>query len=423
MKNSKAPLISALRTLFLGVLTVLVAASAGVISPPHHFSHLPSSDLPSSDISSDISSSDLSSSDLSSNISSSDLSFSNNAASNFSSPNTSATTAANLPSPNSISSYRKLYQYGLLEQADSPSNAYITGRGWVAVESEVAVNDGAEKGLDATIAMIASVNRALRDKKIPMVVAMIPNKTRLYADLLMPGRKLLEPNASNYSRFLARLRGAGLQAPDLATPLLRDPERSKGEGFFYRWDSHWNQKGANRAAQLIAAFTRQSFRLNLEKANYSSDPQGKPQPVPTDILDKKLRFMGKVLDAGGRKNLGLLPTPRDLYQPLETHLEGGGAGLLDGSDPEIVLLGSSFSQEVDKHNFSGFLEQAFSSGVLNASRAGGGATKSPADYFSSGDFKKNPPKLIIWEIPEYAMRTSEAEARKLAQSLPQMIAK
>ncbi|NBV29476.1 hypothetical protein EBS02_10795, partial [bacterium] len=70
--------------------------------------------------------------------------------------------------------------------------------------------------------------------------------------------------------------------------------------------------------------------------------------------------------------------------------------------PEIVLIGTSNSVNSSSYsNFDGFLKEALGTDVLNLSKTGGGFSDSMAEYLNSDQFKKSPPKIIIWEIPSY----------------------
>lgn len=50
--------------------------------------------------------------------------------------------------------------------------------------------------------------------------------------------------------LVARLRAAGVEAVDLTTPFLAHQE----EGPFFPYDTHWNAKGADLGARVLAEY-------------------------------------------------------------------------------------------------------------------------------------------------------------------------
>jgi hypothetical protein len=70
----------------------------------------------------------------------------------------------------------------------------------------------------------------------------VPAKQTLYA-----------PDVDDYTRnfiptLVARLRAEGVEAVDLATPF----QKHKDEGLFFPYDTHWNEKGADLGARVLA---------------------------------------------------------------------------------------------------------------------------------------------------------------------------
>jgi alginate O-acetyltransferase complex protein AlgJ len=311
---------------------------------------------------------------------------------------------------------RERYGYRVLAQVDNPSNTYLLGEGgWLAVESELSEGYDARVGTQTTSEMLVKVSKWLRLKNIPLVVAIIPNKTRLYPYAFFPGGHLEQPQRSDYAKLYQSLQAAGVQAIDLASKMRNAPEWKSG--LYYRWDSHWNQTGSGLAAKLIAQYVNQNgWRKKLPTVKYKLEPDGKRRKTPTDIPDKNLSLNGFVLDDSAKTRLGILPPASETYQLYKAVAPVSGSSLFDAA-PATVLIGTSFSAEVNKHAFPDNLQVALQSPVANVSIPGGGIATSAGEYFTSDAFSENPPKLIVWEVPEYIYRTATDKVRNLSQTL------
>jgi alginate O-acetyltransferase complex protein AlgJ len=311
---------------------------------------------------------------------------------------------------------RERYGYRVLTQVDNPSNTYLLGEaGWLAVESELSDGPDARAGTQTTTEMLSKVSRWLRIKRIPLVLAIIPNKTRLYSYAFFPGGHLEEPQRSSYQNLYQNLQNAGVSTLDLASQ-MRDSNEWKS-GLYYRWDSHWNQLGSSLASRLITKYvTQKGWRKLLPTVRYHLERDGKPRPTPTDIPDKKLSINGFVLDDSAKMRLGILPPPTEKYQLYKASAPESGSSLFDDA-PATVLIGTSFSAEVEKHAFPDNLQMALQSPVANVSIPGGGIATSAGEYFTGDAYSENPPKLIVWEVPEYIYRTASDKVRNLSNTL------
>lgn len=311
---------------------------------------------------------------------------------------------------------RERYGYRVLTQVDNPSNTYLLGEGgWLAVESELTEGPDARAGTQATSEMLAKVSRWLRIRKIPLVLAIIPNKTRLYPYAFFPGAHLEEPQRSDYYNLYQTLHNTGVYALDLATAMRNEAEWKSG--LYYRWDSHWNQAGSSLVSKLIAQYVIQKgWRKILPTIRYHLERDGKPRRTPTDIPEKRLSINGFVLDDAAKHRLGILPPASETYQLYKAVAPESGSSLFNDA-PATVLIGTSFSAEVNKHAFPDNLQVALQSPVANVSIPGGGIATSAGAYFISDAFNQNPPKLIIWEVPEYIYRTATDKVRNLSNTL------
>jgi alginate O-acetyltransferase complex protein AlgJ len=70
--------------------------------------------------------------------------------------------------------------------------------------------------------------------------------------------------------------------------------------------------------------------------------------------------------------------------------------------PDIVLIGTSYSANT-RWNFPGYLKEALGEDIASYAREGAGPFRPMLAYLASEDFRREPPRLVIWEIPERAL--------------------
>jgi alginate O-acetyltransferase complex protein AlgJ len=105
------------------------------------------------------------------------------------------------------------------------------------------------KGIEATVAMLATMREVLAARGARLIVAVPPNASTIVAEDLPawarnPGRP------TDYDRFLAALAARGITAVDLRPPL----SAARAEGaVFRRHDSHWTPRGALAGFNAAAA--------------------------------------------------------------------------------------------------------------------------------------------------------------------------
>lgn len=96
--------------------------------------------------------------------------------------------------------------------------------------------------LDETVALIAARAKALEKQGLRYVFLPVPAKQTLYAG-----------DVDDYTRnfiptLVTRLRAEGVEAVDLATPF----QAHKDEDLFFHYDTHWNARGADLGARMLA---------------------------------------------------------------------------------------------------------------------------------------------------------------------------
>ena len=260
--------------------------------------------------------------------------------------------------------------------------------GWLFLTEEFRHDDiDAGDPMRARLDLLGEANRALQAQGVQLLVALVPDKARLYPKSPLPAGYpgYAQPR---YQQALDGLQQRGVESVDLFTPLAQTP--SPEIPLYYRTDTHWSQAGARAAAIAIAARIRQLAGCPGDTP-YATREEGQSAERPGDLL----RMMGL---ADSR----WLPRPapdHEVAQVTEAvgDAPGDGGGLFGDVAVPVVLAGTSFSL---RGNFHGALQEATSCEVLNAARDGAGFLQSMAAYLKDDAFKTAKPALIVWEIPE-----------------------
>lgn len=192
---------------------------------------------------------------------------------------------------------------------------------------------------------------------------------------------------AGYAAMLDDLRSDGVLVADVLGRARA--HLGADEPFYLRRDIHWSSDGARIAAEAAAeTIAALPLAATLDRAAFTTETRD------VGDADEKLgEALAKLCD------LKVPPEQETFYRTTEADAE---AGLFDERAPQVVLVGTSFSHRGDDDpNFSGFLQQALSTRVLNASEEGGGFEGSMAAYLRSDTFRDAPPKVIVWEFPPY----------------------
>jgi alginate O-acetyltransferase complex protein AlgJ len=256
---------------------------------------------------------------------------------------------------------------------------------WLFLTEELRPWPDAEVHQAARVAALKRAADALARQNIQLVVAVVPDKARVYSSELC-GVPWSAQSQARYGAFLSALQQAGVPNQGML-PVLQSVASTTPA--FYRTDTHWSQAGAAAVAAALVPDARErgiepteEFRTTAE----ASDSNG-----PGDLL--RLMSLDKVPD-------WLRPAPdRQRKEATEAAQPGeAGGGLLDDTPaPPVTLVGSSYSVNA---NFHGRLQQALGVPVANFAEAGGGFWRAANTYFTGEAFRDTPPKLVIWEIPE-----------------------
>jgi alginate O-acetyltransferase complex protein AlgJ len=279
--------------------------------------------------------------------------------------------------------------------ADLPEG--IIGKNeWLYYRYEI-TNSTYDENIKQSISLIKDFNKILSSTGIRLVVAIIPIKMRIYSEHMPDDLKIDPFTDSNYSRMLEYFRANDVFAVDINTAFLTDPNRAGDSPLFFRLDSHWTPSGAMAAAKAIniaAAQDTESKKIldSIQQVSYSIKVATRKRP------------------SKGRDLIGLLPSNAPNFQPElvaqvnVTKAQPANPDLLGNqTTPLIALLGSSYSKE-----WTGFadalrfvMQRDVSSVAVAANQ---GSWIGMESFLRDEAFQKNPPKLLIWEMPERDMK-------------------
>lgn len=258
--------------------------------------------------------------------------------------------------------------------------------GWLFLADENRIHSHAESNAEAKAEKIEAVRAWLALRNIRLLVALVPDKSRIAAEQLC-GVARSPVLAERAVRWQAELQRSGVDVLDLAPQL-----QPLGSAAYLRTDTHWSELGAQAAAKAVAA--------RVAVLGISATPA---QQLKRSVQPEALR-PGDLVRLAGLDWL-----PQSLQPPgervAESRFERTGESEASSEDdlfgdsqlPNVALIGTSFSRN---SNFVPFLEQALGASLGNFAKDGGEFSGAAKDYFSSPAFRETPPQLLIWEIPE-----------------------
>lgn len=183
----------------------------------------------------------------------------------------------------------------------------------------------------------------------------------------------------NYAAYVKALGALGLYSPNA----LALAQQSAGQfDFFFARDHHWTPQGAATVAGALAAYIRsRPAGKTLNRVPYRLNAQ------PLEVAGSYAKLAAQV--CGGRWPAQKVTTYT--AQPVKS------VGLLDEQTPQVVLVGTSQSN-------TGALAESLTydlqTPVLNASIDAGGARSALETYLHTPDFRRTPPRFLIWELED-----------------------
>ncbi|WPB56941.1 alginate O-acetyltransferase AlgX-related protein [Xylophilus sp. GOD-11R] len=280
--------------------------------------------------------------------------------------------------------------------------------GWLFLAEELAPQVDGDRYLRDRARAVVEIQAALRQRGIRLMVAVVPDKSRIETQRLCELDRSLALEG-RLRGFVSRLAAAGVPVVD-TTPALKTLQ-DRGEDPFLRTDTHWTENAADAAARAVADVAR-SLGLELSPQQNWDVVRGMPARRPGDLV----RLAG--LDG---LPLSLQPVPEEasdssftLRKPdaavaAASSAASAEAELFGDADlPQVALIGTSFSRT---SHFAEFLAAALQTPVGNFAKDGGNFWGSPSAYFASDAFRQTPPKLIVWEMPERVLQLPRGQER------------
>ena len=260
--------------------------------------------------------------------------------------------------------------------------------GWLFTDEEFSCLPHAEKNLKTNLDYVKAAHEKFKAKRIELVVAVIPAKTRLYPEHL--GRNVVPACRTGlYDETVNSIAAMGIRTQGLLTMMQAAPEK---DGLFLKTDTHWTPEGARLAAVAIAE-TMQEYKFP-EKAFKTSVAADKPHDG--DLL----RYVPGV---------GEDKIKRDVLRQYATEADAAtdaAADLFSEDVPPVTLVGTSYSAN-PLWNFPGFLKEFLKADVLNMADEGLGPFAVMEKYLYSKALEETAPAVVIWEIPERYMTSPQ----------------
>lgn len=280
--------------------------------------------------------------------------------------------------------------------SEARDGALIGQDGWLFTAEEFQTSPADEAEIAGKVTYIKQVRDELAMEGAKLVVALIPSKARVYADQLGSYR-VPRVNAPVYQRVRAQLEQAGIPTPDLEAAMLRSVRDDLHTApVFFRTDTHWTPFGADLAAHALTPSVH-AAASELPAATYIMT--FKPTVSRSGDL---LRYIP--VKRGG-------PQPDQVAEPEYARADEGSGGLLGEETFAVALVGTSYSAESKDNvwHFAGALSQALETEVLNAAQEGRGPIVPMREYLESQEREDNPPRVVVWEIPERFLRVPPAD--------------
>src|SRR5450830_408263 len=281
-----------------------------------------------------------------------------------------------------FSKIQRAVDWNIARDTGSAVTAGCTG--WFFLTEELTTFDGGSQNANARAYMVEQVAKQLQQRGVKLVMAVIPDKTRIEQEHLC-GVHRPAAFAARAENWMTALRTNQVEVIDLQAPLAA----TKGERY-YRTDSHWNELGADAAAVSVAK--------RLQDLQYADKTD--LQPAPGAIKTATAERLGDLFHVSNLEGLpsALRPAVEQVASSTVAPVINKSDDLFgDGGLPSVVLVGTSFSL---RGNFVPFMSQHLGMPVANLAKDGGDFDGAAMTYLQSKAFQQEPPKVVIWEVPE-----------------------
>ena len=281
--------------------------------------------------------------------------------------------------------------------------------GWLFLGDELTVHPNGASHAMRRADIAQTVVKMLAARGTRVVIAVVPDKTRIESDRLCALRRpaALDPRYTIWSAAMAdrALTAVALEAP------LQQVKAQVGTAYD-RSDTHWSLDGAQAVAKALAT--------HLHSQGFTPSSEIGFTVTRAPIAPR----WGDLVRLAGLDQLSpnLRPEPDQVALPrFETSApaaQATSADALFGDGPvaeRIALVGSSYSRN---GHFADWLTQALRTEVGNLARDGGGFSQSMLDFLKQEASADRPTSWLIWEIPERVLQDPiEADEQALLTQL------
>ena len=244
-----------------------------------------------------------------------------------------------------------------------------------------------------SMAMLKQFAKALKKRGSRLMVIYLPTRGLMHSNEVNDQYDSASALAS-YKEALIRFRDIGVDTPPL-DKLIGNMK----EDFFLKRDLHWSPAGAEETARITAIEAKKYNLFNgIPKKEFTTEVVG--YSAINGNIHKSITELCKQ------------SYPLQYWKEYQTSPDTDL--LADEEEPDIVLIGTSFSAGMmPKTNFDGFLRQYLGADVLNMALSGGEENGAWLEYLPSDIFQKKPPKLILWEVPAHQSMKDKSLFRQL----------
>jgi alginate O-acetyltransferase complex protein AlgJ len=274
--------------------------------------------------------------------------------------------------------------------------------GWLFLSDELTLHEQPQLNSAQRKKDVLFVQKMLTAKGIKLLVVVVPDKSRIEASQL--GR-LHRPSryAQRANEWVSELKLSGVEALDLTDTLTSFKQKNRAA--FLKSDSHWTEQGAEAAALAVSAEV-QRLRIAASPAQALTIDQRTESNRSGDLI--RLAGVDWLFDALQPHQDWAQETSFKVASRTKTKSRSTSTASKQTDDlfgdadlPNVVVIGTSFSRT---SNFVSFIEIELGAKVANLARNGGDFSGAMNAYLSSVAFKKTPPTLVIWEIPERVLQ-------------------
>lgn len=265
--------------------------------------------------------------------------------------------------------------------------------GWLFRDADLKLKFGSNAG---GYQDLVKLDKLLKKKGVELIMLPTPTRAIIHPEKLGAINYNVKRARASYRSYVVTLNRLGISTPQF----YRLFESTHSKPLFFARDHHWTSAGARMMARLTANKITESRRYqDIKKNEYSS------YRVGSQDNNGSLAKAAKILCGDDYKvelvenYLTESTAPQDLF--------------LDSPEPRVALVGTSNSKGRLNFNFPGFLRQYSQVDILNLAESGGGPFGALNQYLASDDFARDPPLVLVWEVPSYYRLNDHENFNKL----------